>query len=93
VLKKTVAELESGMSAREFAEWFEYYKIEPFGDDWLQASTIAAAQVGVWSKQKIKADAFIPRAKQRDDKAAIIAKLNRFAQMHNDKEARKGQRT
>lgn len=58
-------QLQAEMDAAEFAEWIEYYKIEPFGDDWLQASTVAAAGVNLWSKRKVKPDAFVPRAKLR----------------------------
>jgi hypothetical protein len=39
----TVKELLQRMDAREFAEWFCFYNLEPFGDDHRQSSMIAAA--------------------------------------------------
>lgn len=51
------------MDSREFAEWMQLDAIEPFGDDWLQAGTVAAvvynSRPGV---RAIKAGDFIPKA-------------------------------
>lgn len=30
------------MTPEQLDEWAEYYKLEPWGDDWLQTGTIAA---------------------------------------------------
>lgn len=33
----------AGMPRRLFDEWLAYYQVEPWGDEWDQAGTIAAA--------------------------------------------------
>lgn len=42
-LKMTVAEIKKSMSYKEFQEWFAFYELEPFGAEWLQTGSIAAA--------------------------------------------------
>jgi hypothetical protein len=32
----------ASMTTQQFEEWFAYYRIEPFGDEWRQAGIIAA---------------------------------------------------
>lgn len=76
-------ELQFSMSSVEFQEWQEYYRIEPFGDDWQQAGTIAAASVNVWSKRKVKPDHFIPRTKTRKTDEEIEAQMNQWARAYN----------
>lgn len=76
-------ELQRRMTAREFQEWQEYYKQEPFGDDWMQAAIIAATQVNLWSKRKVKPEQFIPRSRVRHDPKALEAKLMHYAACHN----------
>lgn len=39
---------------REFRQWQAIYRIEPFGDDWLQAAVITAKIHNVNCKEKIK---------------------------------------
>lgn len=71
------------MSAREFQEWQEYYKIEPFGDDWKQASLITASNLAPWSKRKIDPEKFIPKAKVRKTPQQIEAQMTQWALAHN----------
>jgi hypothetical protein len=79
------------MSSAEFSEWVEYYKQEPFGDDWQQASTVAWAAAQPWSKKKLEPDSFIPRRyKPRQSREEITAKLSQFAKTHNAKVAARG---
>lgn len=73
------------MDAREFAEWQQLYAMEPWGDDWLQAGTVAAATVNLWSKRKYKPEAFIPRAKEQQTAAEIEAAMMRWAAAYNAK--------
>ena len=76
------------MSSAEFSEWIEYYKQEPFGDDWQQASTIAWASAQPWSRQKIKPESFIPRYhKPRQSRDEVVEKLKAFANRHNANES------
>jgi hypothetical protein len=77
------------MTSREFAEWQEYYKLAPFGDDWLQTSMIATSNLQPWTKQKLEPDMFVPRLKPKQTKEQVIAALNMFARMHNEAAKRK----
>jgi len=45
---------------REFRQWQIMQRIEPFGDDWLQAGVIAAKIHNVNCKEKIKPSDMIP---------------------------------
>lgn len=80
---RSVRETQRLIDAREFQEWQEYYRIEPFGDDWDQAATIAATTVNLWSKKKVKPSQFIPSTKPKRDAAQVEADMMRFARMHN----------
>lgn len=77
------------MDSREFTEWMEYYKLEPFGDDWLQAATIAATTVGVWSKRPIRLSQFIPTASRKQSPEEIEAIMTQWALQHNARVAKK----
>lgn len=83
------------MTAREYQEWQELYRIEPWGDDWLQASTIAAVTEGVWSKRPFRRDRFVPRPKSNaapeTDPQLIEAQMQRFAAAHNARVEREEQ--
>jgi len=60
-----VRELQERMDAVEFAEWQAYYRIQPFGDDWAQASTVAwmLYQVNRTSKSdNLSMDTFLPKS-------------------------------
>ena len=46
---------------REFREWQAIYRIEPFGDDWLQAAVITAKIHNVNCKEKIKPRDVMPQ--------------------------------
>lgn len=62
----------------------ELYRIEPWGDDWMQASTIAAVTQGVWSKGRLKLDKFVPRAtRRRRDPKELEMELRQFAAQYN----------
>lgn len=72
------------MSAREFTEWKEFYKLEPFGDDWHQTATIAAATVSVWSKRPVKLSRFLPgRGKRQQSPAEMEEIMAAWALEHN----------
>lgn len=72
------------MSAREFAEWVEYYKIEPFGDDWEQAGLIAASNIAPWTKRKVKPSDFTPGRKITNP-GDVDAQLLAWAKRYNRK--------
>lgn len=59
------------------------YRIEPWGDDWMQAGTIAAASVAPWTKKKITPEHFIPKARVPKTAAEIERQMNQWARMHN----------
>ena len=69
----------------EFAEWQQLYGIEPWGDDWQQAGTVAATQVNLWSKRKYKPEAFIPRAKQQKTAAQMESEMMQWARLYNSR--------
>jgi hypothetical protein len=71
------------MDAVEFEEWKAYYRVEPFGDDWQQAGTIAAATVNTWSKRKVKPEQFIPKTKARKSPEEIERQMNQWARAYN----------
>jgi hypothetical protein len=73
------------MTAREFQEWQEYYKQEPFGDDWLQASTIAAVTEGVWRNGRTRMDKFVPSTKPRPRSSSrqLETQMMHIAALHN----------
>lgn len=82
------------MSAREFAEWQEYYKIEPFGDDWLQAGVTASAiaNSSPWVRKRVKPGDFIPRVKARKSPEEIEREMMQQARMHNKRLEQQQQR-
>lgn len=81
------------MESREFTEWMELDKQEPFGDEWEMAAMVAAANVNLWSKRKVKPEQFIPRQKiaQRRDPRELESQMQQFAQMHNARIAQQEQ--
>ena len=56
-----VAALKRNTSSACFEGWRAYYRQCPFGDDWLQAGTIAAAAVNPHVKKAMKVEDFIPK--------------------------------
>lgn len=82
------------VTSREFQEWQEAYAIEPWGDDWLQAGTIAATMVNLWTKAKVKPEKFIPSVKSSRKKTAaqMETEMMHFARLHNATIAAKDQK-
>jgi hypothetical protein len=74
------------MDADEFAEWMAIDNIEPFGDDWKQAGTVAAATQQIWTKQRITPEQFMPIVRTaRKSAEDIQSELKHFAALHNAK--------
>lgn len=47
----------------QFNEWIALYRLEPWGDDWMQTGTIAAAihnMAGKVNKESVVASDFVP---------------------------------
>lgn len=67
-------------------EWRAYCALEPFGDDWQQAATIAAAAFNPHSKRPLKPDELIPRYRPEqtpeDMQAALMAAAREAAKQH-----------
>lgn len=63
------------MSAPEFRTWCLFFELEPFGDEWRQAGTVAAAMAGG------KVDSYIPFPKpeqtEEEMEAILTATLGR----------------
>ena len=48
------------LSAAELVYWEEFWLLEPFGDEWMQSSTIAAASMNGMGAKKQAGGHFIP---------------------------------
>ena len=59
------------MEPSQFNEWIAYHQLEPWGDEWVQTGTIAAA-VHNSQGQKVSALDFIPGQSERVDGLADI---------------------
>jgi hypothetical protein len=78
--------VERNVSSRELTEWQALYRMNPWGDDWMQASTIAAVSQGVWSKGRIRLDKFVPRQHvARRDPSELEIQMRHWAAQHNAK--------
>lgn len=80
-LGRTVAELELGMSGREFDDWQEFYAVEPFGSmrDNLHAGQIAAMIYNVNRGKRappIQASDFLLIERTASDEASEDARKN-----------------
>ena len=57
----SVREAQQRIDSAEFAEWQAFALLEPFGDEWRQAATIAHVTAAVWAgKKSPKVEAFMP---------------------------------
>jgi len=83
VTHSSVRQCQREIDAREFQEWQEIYKQEPWGDDWLQTGVLAASNVNLWAKRKVKPERFIPRVRARRDPREVEAEMHQWARMHN----------
>lgn len=69
---------------RTLVEWIEYYKQHPFGDDWAQAATVAAATMNPHIKRSVAPDKFIPRIRRKRQTAAeMTAALDELRRRQN----------
>ena len=65
------------------------YEIDPWGDAWAQAATIAPAPLAPWSKKKLDPLDFIPggkRRKRRQSREEVAHRLQLFFDNHNKRE-------
>lgn len=88
VTHSTLAECQQRMLAREFQYWVAEYKRRPWGDDWLQTGTLAAAVVAPWTRRRVRPDQFIPGAKpaaRRRDPKELEMEMQHFAALHNER--------
>lgn len=54
-------------SSALFERWRAAYRMEPFGDDWLQAATIASAAINPHIKKSIPVRDFIPNYRREEE--------------------------
>lgn len=71
------------MSAREFREWQAYYRIRPWGDDWVQTGVIAASNFQPWTSRKVRPDQFVPGGNKERDLKAMEWRMHQWAKAHN----------
>lgn len=61
-------------------EWRAYHAVEPFGDDWQQTGTMAAAALNPHSKKSLKPTDFIPSYKPKQTQADMQTALMQLAE-------------
>lgn len=82
VLGMSLSESFERLSGDELDLWIAEYRIEPFGDDWLQAGSIAAAAANAFGGRRKPSDYIpTPPKKQTADEMTDIARG--FARDHN----------
>lgn len=64
-------------------EWMAYYRVEPFGDDWLQAATVASVASASGFKKVIPVSELIPKLRlpqgMTDDQITAVLDSIRMA--------------
>ena len=66
VLHSSVTETKRRIHSLEFESWKIEYRRMPWGDDWLQAGTIAAAAIAPYCKKSPDPMDFIPGMKPKE---------------------------
>ena len=77
------------MSSKKIAEWQAFWELEPFGDEWRQAGTVAAAALSphVEKGRKVTAENFIPKPSEPEEQSEgktpeqILGMFQTFASM------------
>lgn len=60
------------------------HRIEPWGDEWMQTSTVCEANRSMWAKGSFKRDRYIPRqVRQRRDPRELEIEMQYWATQHN----------
>lgn len=76
-----VERLKRETTSKQFEQWKAYFAYEPFGQDWLQAATVAAASCNPHLKKAIKVEQFIPAKQKPVDIHDKIDQLDAFLRM------------
>ena len=79
------------MGAEEFLEWWEYYQIEPFGEEveWLRFGRLAAVIAQCAGNKGYQPRHFIPdfrKAAKPKTAAEMIAEFDHMFALHNQYE-------
>lgn len=92
VLHCSLEEAKERISYQEFIEWQLEYELDPWGDDWKQASGIMASNLAPWSKEKVHAEAFIPGRTKDYFREMEIARLRALMERNEaaERERRNG---
>lgn len=94
VTHTTLAETKRRMSSSEFAKWCALYRINPWGDDWLQAAIVSCSTYNphVSKKgRKLRIDDVIPRKKRKQtvqEMQGILSAFFRTAKARHDAQCR-----
>lgn len=48
----SVAECQTRIDALEYAEWREWWELEPFGEEWRQTATACLVMADAWLKKR-----------------------------------------
>ena len=82
-------ETKQSVSSDEFVKWRAYYRVEPWGDEWLQTSSVMSMLFNHWRRRGVpaaKPDEFIPKLRKPEPQKAaqdIATLLTAYANMHN----------
>lgn len=86
---RPLRETKQSVDSAEFVKWRAYYRVEPWGDEWLRTSSMMSLLFNRWRKPgspKAEADDFIPKVRKTAFKKSpdqIAAMLTMYATMHN----------
>ncbi len=75
------------VDSREITEWMAFYMLEPFGQEWMQAGTIAAEVYRSFTGKKRKPQDYLPvKPPEQEQDGNLMATIFRaFAAEHNKK--------
>jgi hypothetical protein len=80
------------LDASQFLDWMEYYRVEPFGDEWRQTAQQSwLLALALRPKKRITIDNFMP-VKEPQTKQQVVANVDsyfRAMKAHGEKYHRK----
>jgi hypothetical protein len=75
---------------RTIVEWRKYYEMSPFGDDWQQAATVAAASMNPHVHRPRNIEDFIPKFRKAGvdwtdpkEQERTVKMMDAYAAVHN----------
>ncbi len=72
------------MTSQQLSEWMAFRNLFPFGDDWLQAATIASVSSASGYKNVIPVEKLIPRAERKKDSESVLNSFISAVMVHGN---------